>query len=325
MPQTSTGTYDALVIGGGAAGLAAAVALARSLRSVAVIDAGKPRNAPAEEAHNLLGREGISPLQLVAIGREEAQSYGAQIISGEVQSVTRTEFDRAEPYRDTTFDATLTDGTTLCARRLLLASGLVDELPDIAGIESLWGTDVLHCPFCHGYEVRGRRIGILGTGPATLHQTLLFRQLSPHITVIDHGMPPLSDDDRAMFDALGVEYAAGPVARLDTDTSGRLRAAVFADGSEVELDALVVAPRFLARTALYESLGGEPTATPTGVFIPTEMGGRTPLAGVWAAGNCADPMAMVGAAAAAGTQAGAMINADLAMTDARRTVGSAAA
>ncbi|GAC47891.1 NAD(P)/FAD-dependent oxidoreductase [Gordonia aichiensis] len=320
MSFASTPCIDTLVIGGGPAGLAAAIALARSLRSVTVIDSGHQRNASAQGAHNVLGREGIAPLELLRAGRREAESYGAQLISGEVKSVTRV-----VSGTDVAFDAILADESTVRARRLLLASGVVDELPDVDGLAPLWGRDVLHCPYCHGYEVRGARIGILGTGSSAMHQTLLFRQLSPHVALIDQGMPPLSDDERAQLGALGVDLVAGRVRQLATTTSGRLRAAKFDDGRELELDTLVVAPRFVARTALYESLGGDPTTTSAGVYIPTKMGGQTPLTGVWAAGNCADPMAMVGASAAAGTQAGAMINADLAMTDARRAVHSAAA
>ncbi|UEA60368.1 NAD(P)/FAD-dependent oxidoreductase [Gordonia otitidis] len=315
MSFASTPCIDTLVIGGGPAGLAAAIALARSLRSVSVIDSGHQRNASAQGAHNVLGREGIAPLELLRAGRREAESYGAQIVSGEVNSVTRV-----VSGTDVAFDAILADGSTVRARRLLLASGLVDELPDVDGLAPLWGRDVLHCPYCHGYEVRGTRIGILGTGPSAMHQTLLFRQLSPRVALIDQGMPPLSDDERAQLNALGVDLVAGRMRQLATNTSGRLRAAVFDDGRELELDTLVVAPRFVARGELYESLGGRLTETPMGRFIPTGPGGRSPIDGVWAAGNSADLAAMVGASAAAGTQAGGMINADLAATDARAAV-----
>jgi thioredoxin reductase len=314
-PDTTIPTHvDALIVGGGAAGLAAAVALARSLRSVLVVDAGHPRNAPADGAHNLLGREGISPLDLLRLGRDEARGYGAHIVEGTVTSVTRSSVDG-----DVGFVARTAAGDEITARRLLLAGGLVDELPDIPGMAERWGRDVLHCPYCHGYEVRGARIGILGTGPMAMHQTLLFSQLSDHITVIDQGMPTPSADERAQLAALGIEVVAGPVVRLDS-TDGRLRGAVLGDGREIGLDALVVGPRMVARDGLYESLGGTLQENPMGTVIPTEFGGRTPVDGVFAAGNAADLVAQIGASAAAGVQAGALINADLIQADVRRRV-----
>ncbi|RPA65563.1 NAD(P)/FAD-dependent oxidoreductase [Gordonia oryzae] len=320
MTTTATETIDVAIIGGGAAGLSAAVTLARSLRTVVVIDAGAPRNAPAAGAHNLLGREGIAPTELLRAGRAEAVGYGAIIRDGTATSVARS-----ETQGDNTFEVTSTGGPTVVARRLLIATGLVDELPHIAGLAELWGRDVLHCPFCHGYEVRGRRVGVLGTGPMAMHQAMLFSQLTSHIILIDHGMPPLTPEQRLQAKARGVEIIGGPVARVDADADNRLRAVLFDDGRELELDALVVAPRMRARAEIYTSLGGTLEDNPMGSIIPADRTGRTPIDGVWAAGNCMDPVAMVGASAAAGVQCGAMINADLIEEDTRRAIESRAA
>src|SRR5690348_1316792 len=161
MPMTSTahepgalpgGTVDAVVIGGGAAGLNGALMLARSRRSVAVIDAGSPRNAPAQAVHGLLGRDGMAPGALLEIGRREVRGFGGQVVRGEVVTARR-EADG--------FAVELADGRRTRARRLLVATGLVDELPAIAGVRELWGSDVVHCPYCHGWEVRDQAIGIL--------------------------------------------------------------------------------------------------------------------------------------------------------------------
>lgn len=317
-----TTSVDVVIVGGGAAGLSAAVALGRSLRSVIVVDAGEPRNAPAGGAHNLLGREGIAPAELLTLGRAEAHSYGAQILSGTVTAVHRREEPDLQGPDDHPFTVTVDSGEIVTARRIILASGLVDELPDIDGITALWGRDVLHCPYCHGYEVRGTRIAVLGTGPMAMHQAMLFAQLSDDVTLIVHDMSALSAEQQAQAHALGVRVVDGPVTRLATDNDDRLRAAVLADGTEIAIDALAVAPRFVARAAEYESLGGELTDHPMGRFIPTEMGGRTAIPGVWAAGNAADMMAMVGAAAAAGVFAGAGVNADLAEADMRAAMAA---
>ncbi len=297
MTTTATETVDVAIIGGGAAGLSAAVTLARSLRTVVVIDAGAPRNAPAAGAHNLLGREGIAPTELLRAGRAEAIGYGASIREGTVTAVMRPEH-RA----DSAFEVQSTGGPAVVARRLLIATGLVDELPDVAGLAELWGRDVLHCPFCHGYEVRGRRVGVLGTGPMAMHQAMLFSQLTSHITLIDHGMPQLTPEQRLQAEVRGIEIIGGPVARVDADADNRLRAVLFDAGRELELDALVVAPRMRARAEIYTSLGGTLEDNPMGSIIPADRTGRTPIDGVWAAGNSVDLAAMVGASAAAGVQ-----------------------
>jgi thioredoxin reductase (NADPH) len=303
-------SYDVVVVGGGAAGLSAAVTLARSLRSVVVIDAGEPRNAPAAGAHNLLGREGIAPLELLATGRREAESYGAEIRAGRVVAVRRDECG---------FELDLADGSSLRARRLLLATGLVDELPDVPGVRELWGRDVLHCPFCHGWEVRGKRIGVLGTGRMTAHQALMFRQLSDEVTVFLHSGPEPEPEALEQLDAVGARVIRGQVERLDV-VDDRLAGVVLADGRSVPVDAVTVAPRFVSRSDLWSQLGGTLTENPMGAFIESGLGGRTDIPGVFVAGNAGDLSAMVGASAAQGVFAGAAINGDLITEDAQAAV-----
>jgi thioredoxin reductase (NADPH) len=307
--------YDVAVVGGGAAGLSAAVTLARSLRSVVVIDAGEPRNAPAAGAHNLLGREGVAPLDLLAAGRREAEGYGAEVRAGRAVAVRRA---------DAGLELDLSDGTSLRSRRLLLATGLVDELPDVPGVRELWGRDVLHCPYCHGWEVRGRRIGVLGTGPMTAHQALLFRQLSDDVTVFLHSGPDLEPDVAGQLDALGVPVVHGPVARLSVEDD-RLSGVVLADGRTVALDAVAVGPRMRSRDELWSQLGGMLTEHPMGAFIEADAQGRTAIPGVWVAGNSRDLSAMVGMSAAQGVVAGAAINADLVTEGAQAAVRARAA
>ncbi|WP_250443206.1 NAD(P)/FAD-dependent oxidoreductase [Actinotalea sp. C106] len=310
LPTTDPARHDVVIVGGGAAGLSAAVTLARSLRDVLVLDAGEPRNAPAEGAHNLLGREGTPPLELLATGREEALAYGAQIRPGRASTARRT---------DDGFELTLADGDTVTARRLLLATGLVDELPEVSGVRELWGNHVLHCPYCHGYEVRGRRIGVLGTSPNALHQVFLLRQLSPDVTFFLHESPEPDDDGWEQLAALGITVVTGRVRELARE-GDCLRAVVLEDGHAFPVDAVAVQPRFVARGDLYEQLGGTLAENPMGTHITKDVAGATDLPGVWAAGNAGDLSAMVGASAAQGVMAGAAINADLVMTDLRAAV-----
>ena len=177
-PRTVERHCDVAVIGGSAAGLAAALQLGRQRRSVIVIDAGEPRNAPAAHMHSYLGHDGLPPAELAAIGREEVRSYGVEVVAGRAVDVTRTDDGR--------FRVELVGGHTVIARRVLAATGLVDELPDIDGLAEHWGGDVIHCPFCHGFEVRDRRIVQIVTHPMGLHPAGLFRQLSARFTLVLH-------------------------------------------------------------------------------------------------------------------------------------------
>ncbi|MEZ2372295.1 NAD(P)/FAD-dependent oxidoreductase [Arthrobacter sp. RCC_34] len=318
----TTTPYDVAVIGGGPAGLGAAIALGRSRRSVLVIDAGEPRNAPAEGAHNVLGLEGIAPAELLARGRSEASTYGVAFLNG----AARTAVHDDGGFRLTVDAADRQGAIAVHARRLILATGLVDMLPEVQGVRDGWGHSVLHCPYCHGWEVRDRRIGILASDARAAHQALLFRQLSDDVTILP-GWTSQSEgaagaawepgEDAALLAALGVPLASAPVTALSLD-GAQVRAALLADGTSLELDAVAVAPSFVARTELYEQLGGDPEEHPMGRFIPADPTGRTPVPGVWAAGNAQNLMAMVSASSAAGVQAGAAVNADLALEDAAR-------
>ena len=313
MNDTSDRVWDVIVVGGGASGLSAGLMLARARRSVMVIDAGEPRNAPAAAVHGLFGLEGTPPTELLARGRDEVQRYGGQIRLGAVAAVTRN---------DELFDATLTDGSTVRARRLLIATGLVDELPDIPGVAQLWGRDVLHCPYCHGWEVRDRAIGVLATSPMAVHQTLLFHQWSRDVRLFINGQQ-LEAADRAKLDALGIPVVEGSIASLKI-TDDRLDGVRLDDGTFVDLDAAVVGPRMVARVAPFAALGIEPTEHPMGSFIASDEFGRTAVPGVWVAGNATELSAQVGAAAAAGALAAAHINADLVIQDADRAVAAMA-
>ncbi|WP_159619222.1 NAD(P)/FAD-dependent oxidoreductase [Ruania rhizosphaerae] len=307
-------SYDVVVIGGGAAGLNGALMLARSRRSVAVIDAGQPRNAPADAVHGLFAREGTPPAELIARGQEEVRSYGGEVFSGEVSDVVGSVDD---------FEVRLADGRTTRARRILVTAGVVDELPPVPGLAEQWGHGVVHCPYCHGWEVRDRAIGVLATGPMTVHQALLFRQLSDDVTVFSHEAT-LAPEEREKLAAVGISIVEGQVTAVE-QSEGTITGVRLADGTLVAREAIVVATRMVARAGFLSSLGLTPTEHPSGmgVHIPVEaMTGKTDVPGVWAAGNVTDMAAQVGPAAAAGAQAGAVINADLAMSDAAAAVAT---
>ncbi len=312
MADDMVGPYDVVVVGGGAAGLSGALMLARSRRSVLVIDAGEPRNSPATAVHGFLSRDGVAPAELTGIGRSEVRSYGAHIINGEAVSAAGA---RGR------FTVTLGDGRTVRARRLLVTTGLVDELPDVAGVAGRWGRDVLHCPYCHGWEVRDQAVGILGTGPMAVHQAFLFRQLTPDVTLFVHTAPAPTATEVTQLAARNITVIDGEVESLEI-ADDRLTGVRLHSGRVIPRQAVVIGTRLVARSDVLTTLGLEPTAHPLGVgeYVAGDPSGLTAVPGVWVAGNVTDLMAQVVSAAAAGAGAGAAINADLIAEEVQRAV-----
>ncbi|MFI9485703.1 NAD(P)/FAD-dependent oxidoreductase [Promicromonospora sp. NPDC052451] len=303
-------TVDVVVIGGGAAGLNGALMLARSRRSVVVVDSGTPRNAPAEGVHGLLALDGTPPAELLERGRAEVRRYGGTVRTGEV--VKATPADGGDPR----FTVDLADGDTLHARRLLVATGLRDVLPDVPGLARHWGHGVVHCPYCHGWEVRDEPIGIIAAGPASVHQALLFRQLTDDLVYFERGTG-LDDDARARLVARGIRVVEPAVEEVVADDAGGIAGVRLADGQVVARRVLAVATTMLPRTEGLEGLGLPVQDLPNGMgsHVVTGPAGTTEVPGVWVAGNVGDPSAQVGASAAAGAMAGAHINADLVTAD----------
>ncbi|MFE7772983.1 NAD(P)/FAD-dependent oxidoreductase [Streptomyces sp. NPDC057445] len=317
--------YDVVVVGGGAAGLGGGLALARARRSVLVVDAGEPRNAPAEGVHNYPGREGTSPAELLADGRAEVTGYGGTVVAGRVVSARPLE-QRPEGQEEgrAGFTVALADGTRVRARRLLVTSGLVDELPDVPGLAQRWGRDVLHCPYCHGWEVRDRTIGVLATGPHGVEQALLFRQWSEDVTLFLHTAPDPTEEQRERLAARGVVVVDGEVAGVEV-TDDRLTGLRLRSGRVVGCEAVAVAPRFVARGEVLASLGLDTAELSNGTesfgsYVPAGPAGATEVPGVWVAGNATDLYAGAIQAAAAGVTAAAAINADLVGEDTDRAV-----
>lgn len=309
---------DVLVVGGGPAGLSAATVLARSRRSVVVVDAGEPRNAAADGVHAFLGHDGLPPGELLARGRHELATYGGRVVAG-------TAVDAVAPEGADRVTVTCADGSRWSARHLVVTSGAVDALPDVPGLAEQWGRAVVHCPYCHGWEVRDQRIVVLATSPAAMHQAGLFSQLTDALTVVVHDPQALSVDDRDRLQALGIEVVQGPVSRLVT-SAGRLTGVEVPHGI-LDADAVVVASFVEATSPVLTAVGLEPAdlemmGRVVARSVPADGVGRTAVPRVWAAGNVTDPMAQVVMAAAAGTRTGAVVNAEMVMEDqARRLAG----
>src|SRR5258708_25156794 len=210
-----TYSYDVVVVGGGAAGLSAALVLGRARRRVAVVDGGAPRNAPAARMQGFLARDGTPPADLLAAGRAEVTGYGVQLIRDQVASI--------EPG----FVVRLGSGQVLNARRIVIATGVTDELPNIPGVRERWGRDLLHCPYCHGWEVRNQPLGVLGTLPGSVQHALLVRQWSEDVIFFANTYDS-SPAELAQLEARGVQVVRGEVTRLVVDAD-RLTGVELAD------------------------------------------------------------------------------------------------
>ncbi|GEA81166.1 bifunctional NAD(P)/FAD-dependent oxidoreductase/class I SAM-dependent methyltransferase [Cellulomonas uda] len=314
-PPAADRPWDVVVAGGGPAGLAAALVLSRARRRVLVVDAGAPRNAPAAHAHGFLTRDGAAPRALLAHGRDEVLGYGGEVLPGRVTAV---EGELGA------FVVTLEGGTRLAARAVVSATGGRDALPDVPGLAQRWGRDVLHCPYCHGWEVGDGRVVVAAEGPLGVHAALLWRQWTPRVTLLrpDAALPA---DEAARLAARGVRVALGRLAGLVV-TDDRLTGVRSDAGETLAADALVVRTLLEADDEHLAPLGlrAEPVEH-AGVVVaravPTDAWGGTGVPGVRVAGNVSDPAATVLVSAAQGATVAGMLNAELVELDAREAVG----
>jgi thioredoxin reductase len=299
--------FDVVVIGGGAAGLSAALVLSRARRNVLVVDSGTPRNAPAAHMHGFLSRDGMPPGDLLAVGRDEVKGYGGEVLPGAVTEVAPTGTSR--------FALVLSDGRQVTARRLLVATGLRDELPAIAGLRDRWARDVLHCPYCHGYEVRDKQLGVLGGSPEAVRYAQIVRQWTDDLVFfVPDGA--LSAAERSQLGAREIHIVEGAV-RCVLVENDHLCGVEMDDGRTIARRALFVPPRFVPNNDLLTRLGCDIDEKG---WVVADGSGHTSVPGVWVAGNVANPRAQVITAAGEGSAAAIAINGDLVDEDVRCAV-----
>jgi thioredoxin reductase len=307
MNMEASTSYDVVIVGGGAAGLSAALVLGRARRRVAVVDAGAPRNAPAAHMQGYLSRDGMPPSELLATGRAEIAAYGVELVDGTVDHV------------ETGFRVHLHDGHALDARRLLVATGATDHVPDVPGVRERWGRDLLHCPYCHGWEVRDRPLAVLGSNAGSILHAQLIRQWSDDVIYLAHTQEP-TPTETIELRSRGIQIVHGEVARLVV-ADDRLTGVELADGRVIARDAVFVRPDITPHEDnLLAALGCDLDATGFAVVDPT---GRTSVPGVWGAGNAIDPRAQVITAAGQGSAAAIAINNDLTAEDVALAVEAA--
>jgi thioredoxin reductase len=292
-------SYDVVIVGGGAAGLSAALVLGRARRHVAVVDAGAPRNAPAAHMHGYLSRDGMPPSDLLSVGRAEVAAYGVEIREDTVR--------RIEPG----FAVHLGSGDVVSARRVLVATGVTDGVPDLPGVEQRWGKDLLHCPYCHGWEVRDRPLGVLGSNAGSILHAQLVRQWSDDVIYFAHTQEP-TPTEALELEARGIRVVHGRVARLVVEDD-HLTGVELDDGSRIARTAVFVRPVIAPHPDnLLAALGCD---LDEAGFAVVDASGLTSIPGVWGAGNVVDPRAQVITAAGAGSVAAIAINADLLRED----------
>lgn len=287
--------HDVIIVGGSFAGLSAAMQLARARRKVLVIDTGLPRNRFAVASHGFLGQDGRTPAAI----RDEARR---QLAAYPTVTFIDDEAIKAERAEDG-FSVTLSENRQEIGRRLVLATGLRDELPPLAGLAERWGRTVLHCPYCHGYELgEGRSLGVLATGPHAAHQAALVVDWGD-VTLFTQSIFEPDVEQRTLLEARGVAIERSPVTALLGDAPN-LEAVRLADGRVVRVDALFTAPTIHMASPLADQLGCAFEDGPMGPMIKVDPMKETSVPGIFAAGDASSPMHNATLASAAGVMAG---------------------
>ncbi|MCA1221244.1 NAD(P)/FAD-dependent oxidoreductase [Streptomyces sp. 8L] len=294
---------DIVVVGGGVAGVQAALVLGRARRRVVVVDGGHPRNERARAVHNLAGHEGTAPAELLERARSDAARYGVRFVSGTVTGARHE--DAGDPARSGLRIAVDRGRAVFAAGALVLATGITEDLPDVPGLAALWGHDVVSCPYCHGWEAAGLPVAVVGSGPRAWRQLLLLRRFTDDLTLITDGPTGLEPAQSERLALLGITVCEDRVTRVVAE-DGRLAGVEFADGRLVPYGALFAATARRQASPLPALLG----CAVSGASVVTDTDGRTGVPGVWAAGTCADPsLTVAGAMGHATTTAIALNNA----------------
>jgi len=297
-------TWDAIVIGGGSAGLATALTLARAVRRTLIVDAGSPRNHLAPHSHGVIGFDGVAPARMLAAGTDEFRRFGGEVTTDEVVSAGRAGSD---------FVLKTASGELLRCRQLVVATGVRDEIPTVPGVAGLWGKRVVICPYCDGWEWRGRRIGILGTSAKSIGQAQLLRQWSDRVTLFTNRAVAPDATESVELRARGIDVVDAAVLGITRVDDGVL--GLRTDAGNHEVDVVFTAPRVVPNDSILRALGAASASTAAGTFVTVDARGATSIDGLWAAGNVVDPSLKVQTAAGNGMATGTHVNERLVRLD----------
>ncbi len=297
MPTTKN--FNVIIIGGSYAGLSAAMALGRSLKSVLIIDNGQPCNAPTPHSHNFLTQDGQTPGAIAAIGKQQVQQYPTvQFYDG--VAITGKKMENG-------FEISTGSGKTFMAKKLIFATGIKDLLPQIEGLAGCWGKTVIHCPYCHGYEFRNKRTGIMANGELAFHITMLVNNLSQYITIFTNGPATFTPEQLDKLQQHDIAIITTPIASI-ANTNGNISGINFTDGTSMSLDALYARVAFEQHCAIPQTLG---CVLNEQGYIQVDNMQQTNIPGVYACGDNSSFMRSVANAVATGNLTGAAVNAEL--------------
>jgi thioredoxin reductase len=291
--------FDVIIVGGSYAGLSAAMALGRSLRNVLIIDSGKPCNQQTPHSHNFLTQDGATPNEIAEQGKKQVLKYDTiKFINGLA----------TKGYKDDNqFVIELQTGETFKAKKVLFATGVKDILPEIKGLSECWGISVLHCPYCHGYEVKNEKIGLLGNGDLGFELSRLINNWTKDLTLFTNGKSTLANDQATKVAEHNIRIIEKEISNFEHN-KGYIYKIVFKDGTAETVNALFARGSFEQHCEIPKNVGCELTEQG---YIKIDDFHRTTVQGIYAAGDNTTMFRAVAAAVAAGNKAGALINKDL--------------
>jgi thioredoxin reductase len=291
--------FDVIITGGSYSGLAAGMALGRALRKVLIIDDGKPCNRQTPHSHNFLTQDGKTPREISLLAKEQVERYSTvEFFEGLATTAAKTERG---------FELRVSSGRLFTAGKLIFATGIRDIMPGISGYAECWGISVLHCPYCHGYEVSNERTGILGNGEYGFDFARLISNWTSELTLFTNGVSELTPAQTALLEKHHIKTVEKEIERLE-HSNGHLQQIVFTDGSADGVKAIYTRPPFEQHCVIPENLGCELTEEK---YIKTDAFQKTTVKGVFACGDNTTRIRTVANAVAMGTTAGMMVNKEL--------------
>jgi thioredoxin reductase len=291
--------FEVIIIGGSYSGLAAGMALGRALRSVLIIDSGNSCNKQTPQSHNFLTNDGKTPKEIASLAKQQVRMYGTVSF---VDSLATAGIKTSNG-----FEVQIQTGETFKARKLVLATGIKEIMPGIPGFSESWGISVLHCPYCHGYEVRHQKTGILANGDVGFELSSLISNWTTDLTLYTNGKSTLTESQKAKLDKHHINIIEAEVDRLE-NKNGYIKSIAFKDGKEAQLKAMYARLPFVQHSSIPETLGCELTQDG---YIKIDPAHRTTVPGLYACGDNVTRMRTVANAVSMGTTTGLMVNKEL--------------
>ena len=291
--------FDVIIIGGSYAGLSAAMALGRSLRNVLVIDSGKPCNEQTPHSQNFLTQDGKTPKEISTVAKNQVEEYDTvQFYDGKAVSAQKIDFG---------FEIHTENRKKFNSKKLIVATGIIDEAPNIKGFQESWGISLIHCPYCHGYEYKGKKTGIIANGDKAFHVSSLVKNLTDDVTILTRGKAQFTAEQLEKLKNNQIDIIETEVSELKNE-NGYVKSLVFDDGKEIDFEAVYGAFPFQQHSDIPKDLGCEFTEMG---HIKTDMFQKTNVVGLFVCGDNSSMMRSVSNAVMTGNVAGAMVNAEL--------------